>query len=190
MSATWDAFASLAPIELEVTALVIHDVLMSDFGMDDDWSMRVRRILLKAKDTDRVKDVKVRLHPDGCMALWNWLADQRYSKRSEIPRDRRMDRLRDRLADGTWEHARHPWLCGRVMLGSHFDKPSLPAWAGDGLLFPTQVARTRPVILRPIPAKAGNGLSITKFTIEEVTWHSPEQSESASIARNTATPCG
>lgn len=165
MTATWTDFQALRPIALDVPAAVLTDLLMSDFGMDDDWAMVARVALLKERGNDAARYVKVRFHPDSCASILAWTSG--FAASSSVASERRQHRLSAKCREALTVHANHVWFKGRCLQGAT-GHPSLPAWLDAGVLYPTRTLGTSPVILHPAPMQAGSGVAVSRFTIEEV----------------------
>ena len=153
----------MRPVALDVVHSVIRDLLMTDFGMDDQSAMDARLAFLAIRGPDTIHHNRIDLHPAGLHALQAWLAEQRFGQR---PEERRLARLRERCKEARGLYEAHPWFHGRRMEGS--GNGPLPAWYDSGLLwaFPTRDAE--PVILRPITTKASHGMNVTWFELERI----------------------
>lgn len=164
--ATCREFRSLRPIVLDLSVAVIRDVLMSDFGMGGEDAMSARNVFLAAKNTDKIYEIPVALHPSELTALIYWLDTERPSTWGQASAGRRLRRLFDHARSVGTDHLNHPWLNGLRINGS--SATPLPAWHDAGMLYGFWVADTQPVILRPDVSKGPHGMNVSYFKMEVV----------------------
>lgn len=159
-------FRSLRPIVLDLSVAVIRDVLMSDFGMVDEDAMSARNVFLAAKNTDKIYEIPVALHPSELAALIEWLDVPFTRDLGTASAARRLRRLFDHARSVGTDHLNHPWLNGLRINGS--SASPLPAWHDAGMLYGFWHADTQPVILRPDVSKGPHGMNVSYFKMEVV----------------------
>ena len=163
----WRDFLAVEAVDFTLPGRAVRDLLMTDFGIDDEWAMQARKSLLNSSQSKEEWAMRrVRMHVDSVAAIGRFAA-RGYVDAISDESGARIRRLTARCESVVGDYGSHPWFQGRAILGAA-EQPVMTAWF-DGVLYPTFTPGTRPVLLRAERSRVG-AQNVTRFAMEEVQW--------------------